>query len=101
MRRSIPGMHDVTHPHPLLNKTSLPKSQPQGPPNSPLPEQMYKLCKTFPGSFHLLDCYPSIVHSSDRPDDRDLDLELAMDAAPEAPLNECAPPHVQTSHAAD
>jgi hypothetical protein len=46
---------------------------------------MFKLWKTFPGSFHLLDCYPSIAYKGDPPD-HDFTDE-AMDDA-DKPLNE-------------
>jgi hypothetical protein len=47
---------------------------------------MFKLWKPFPGSFHLLDCYPSLVHQGDPPDHAVMD---EMAPADDAPLNEC------------
>lgn len=51
-----------------------------------LPEPMYKLWKTFPGSFYLLDCYPSIVYRGDLAEHEFTDE--AMDDPDDAPLNE-------------
>jgi hypothetical protein len=47
---------------------------------------MYKLWKTFPGSFYLLDCYPSIVYRGDLAEHEFTDE--AMDDPDDAPLNE-------------
>jgi hypothetical protein len=49
------------------------------------PEATFKLWKPFPGPFHLLDCYPSIVYKGDPPG-HDFTDE-AMDDA-NKPLNE-------------
>jgi hypothetical protein len=78
----------------MTSYISSPLKQNKSPPTDPRAaqhfifhrNQMFKLWKTFPGSFHLLDCYPSLVHQGDPPDHAVMD---EMAPADDAPLNEC------------